>query len=220
MSKAIVLVALRRERQRKAAVVAETIEHASMRVASGGLPVLALVEKQPGLLAAPHVDVVLDAQFLDHHGLRNVARENLDPLLEPLEDSGARIVSRQNPARADDVVQRLNDGRRQLFHALRQRLHDEIVAVAIDDERRQQVGFAVNEPIRSRVDPQRRSKSDRRLEATPDQGIVGRRLSVRQHPERDLRSIAVERCPKELAARFRTATTSPGSAFASVTSER
>ena len=45
-----------------------------------------------------------------------------------------------------------DDRRQQPIHALRQRLHDEVVAVAIDDQRRQQVGFAVDQPVRGRVD--------------------------------------------------------------------
>ena len=36
--------------------------------------------------------------------------------------------------------------------ALRQRLHDQVVAVAIDDQRRQQIGFAVHQPVGGRVD--------------------------------------------------------------------
>ena len=45
--------------------------------------------------------------------------------------------------------------RQQAIHALRQRLHDEVVAVTIDDERREQIGFAVNQAVRRRVDGER-----------------------------------------------------------------
>ena len=98
-------------------------------------------------------------------------------------------------------VKRRDDRRQQPVHALRQRLHDEVVAVPIDDERRQQVGLAVHEAVRRRVDRQRLAKRDRRLDPPPHQRVVGRLLAVRQHPQRDLRSIAEERGPEQLTAR-------------------
>jgi hypothetical protein len=76
-----------------------------------------------------------------------------------------------------------------------------VVAVAIDDERRQQVGFAVHEAVGRRVDRQRGAKRDRHLDPLAHQRGVGRLLAVRQHPQRDLRSIAEERGADDLAAR-------------------
>ncbi len=78
--------------------------------------------------------------------------------------------------------------------ALRQRLHDEVVAVTIDDERRQQIRLAMHEPIGVGVERQRlRGSAMRVLEPRAHERLVGRRLAARQHPDRNLRSIAEER---------------------------
>ena len=110
------------------------------------------------------------------------------------------IVSGQNSARCDDALQGIDDDRRQFFHALGQRLDDKVIAVTIDDQRWEKIRFSVNEPERGRVDLKRRSKPDRRFEATPDQGAIGRRLTVGQHPDCDLRPLAVERLTENLSA--------------------
>ncbi len=96
----------------------------------------------------------------------------------------------------------VDDLRQQPVHALRQRLDDEVVAVAIDDERRQQIGLAVNQPIRRRVDAERARGTPRAASIRPfKQLVVGRPLAVGQHADRDLRSIAVQRVAERPAAR-------------------
>ena len=59
------LVAAASQHQREAAVVAEAVEHPAARVGRRGGAVLALIEEQPGLLAVPQIDVVLDAGLGD-----------------------------------------------------------------------------------------------------------------------------------------------------------
>src|SRR5262249_22378984 len=76
--------------QREASVVAEAVEQAAPRIRCACDAVLALVEEQPGLLAAAQVDVVLDARLADGHTVRNLAGEDVDPLLQSLERAGPR----------------------------------------------------------------------------------------------------------------------------------
>ena len=195
------LVARAAEHQREAAVVAEAVEQPAARVGGGRRAVFPLVEKQTGLLSAPEIDVVLDAGFRHRHGLRHVAGQDLDPLLEPFEHSRPRIVARENPARLQQLGEHRRQRRQQPIHPLRQRLNDQVVAVAVDNQRRQEVRFAVHQPIRARVDRERLAKRDRRFETPADQREVGRRVAVRQHAERDLRAVAVERGPERASSR-------------------
>ena len=69
-------------------------------------PVLALVEEQPGLLPAAQIDVVLDAGLAHVHRLRDLAAEDLDALVEPLERPRAGIVARKNAARREQAEAR------------------------------------------------------------------------------------------------------------------
>ena len=84
-----------------------------------------------------------------------VAVQHLDRLLEPFERAHLGIVARQDARRREQLDEQLRHRRQQAIHALRQRLHDQVVAVAIDDERRQQIGFAVHQPVGGRVELQR-----------------------------------------------------------------
>ncbi len=63
-----------------------------------------------------------------------------------------------------------------------------------------QIRFTVDEPKCGRVDLQRRSKAYRRFQATAEQSLVGWRLAIGQHPDRNLRSIAVQGRTEKLAA--------------------
>ena len=102
----------RRERQREPAVVAEAVEQPSARVARGRLAVLALIEKQPGLLPAPRIDLVARrrprAPSMDSG---TVAVQHLDPLLEPFEQRGpadrcargCRPAAAARPSDVDDL---------------------------------------------------------------------------------------------------------------------
>ena len=147
------LVALRRQRQREAAVVAEAVEQAAARVARRGRAVLALIEKQPGLLAAPQIDVVLDAALGDGRRVSGTSPASTSTRCSSPSSSRARGSLRARmPRGLQQLAQRRDDDRQQPVHALRQRLHDQVVAVAIDDQRRQQVGFAVDQPVGGRVD--------------------------------------------------------------------
>ena len=167
-----------------------------MRVERRGRPVLALVEKQPRLLTVPHVDVVFHARFAHGDRLGHLARQQIHALLEALQQTRAGVVPRQNPFRVEQIVQRGDDCRRQPVHTLRQGLQNEVVAVPVDDEGRQQIRFAVDEPVCRGIDRQRRAETNRRLQTTANERVVGHAVAVREHADGDLRSIAVERLPE------------------------
>jgi hypothetical protein len=114
-------------------VVAEAIEQASPRIPGRRGPILTLIEKQPGFLAPAQIDVVLDAALADGDSGRHLSAEDLHALLEALQDSGSRVVARENPARMHEVVQRRNDGRQKTIDSLGEGLHDEIFAIPIDN---------------------------------------------------------------------------------------
>ena len=90
--------------QREPAVVAEAVEQPSARVARGRLAILALIEKQPGLLSAPQVDVVLDAAFDHADRFGHVAGQHVHALLQPFEQARARVVAREDPARRQQIA--------------------------------------------------------------------------------------------------------------------
>ena len=114
-------------------------------------------------------------------------------LLEPLEQAHARIVAREDPGGPDELRQRRRDLRQPAIGPLRQRLHDQVVAVPIDDQRRQPVRLAVDEPVRRRVERQRLAIGDRRGQAPLDEIGGGRRRAELDHPQGDLGLVAEQR---------------------------
>ena len=182
-----------REPQRESAVVAEAVEQPAARVARRRLAVLALIEKQPGLLALAQIDLVLDRALRARRPCRAPRRQHRRPSAPALRAPAPwdRCAPGCPPARA--AREHAGHRRQQPIHALRQRLHDQVVAVAIDDERRQQVRLAVHEPVRGRVELRATRGTESPLEPRPQQRLVGRRVAARQHPDRNLRPIAEER---------------------------
>ena len=143
----------------------------------------------------------------------------VDVLLEPFEQAHARIVAREDALRcasstSSSVI------RQQPIGALRQRLHDEVVAVAIDDERRKQIAFAVHEPIRGGVDVEPLAERDRLLEPRSPEAAIDGHVVLRQDPQRDLRAIAVKSARQKPAVRPDDAHHGAGSARPSATSAR
>jgi hypothetical protein len=74
-------------------------------------------------------------------------------------------------------------------HARRRHLHDDHVAVTIDDEAGQAVGLGVDESERLGADEQRVRGAPRRRcgKALGDQALPGLLLAPRQHPHADVR---------------------------------
>ena len=136
-----------------------------MRVPRRRLTVLALIEEQSRLLAVPRIDVVGDARLAHRDGLRHRAVQHFDLLLQSFEQTDLGIVPRQNAFGAGELHQQRHQGRQQAIHALRQRLHHKVVGIAIDDQRRQEIGFAVDQAIRRGVDVEGVAESRSRARA-------------------------------------------------------
>ena len=122
--------------------------------------------------------------------------QHLDALLESFEQSDTRIVSRQHSRRAGRLHEQGNELGERPIHSLRQRLHDDHVRVAVDNERRQQVGFAVHQPERCRIDGQTLAIGDRGLDPPLPERRVDLLILAREHAQRDLRLVAVQPAPK------------------------
>ncbi len=147
------------------------------------------------------IDVVLNRPFPDDHALRNAPVQHVHGLGKALERPDLRVVPRQDAGRLHDLEQALRDERQQAIHPLRECLHHQIVAVPVDDQRRQQVRFAVDETIRARVELQGRSIPDRGVETYAHQRLIRRILAAREHADRDLRPIAEQRRADDAPAR-------------------
>ena len=159
-----------------------------------------MVKEETSLLTVSQVDLEFDTELSDQHQVRHVARQHFDGLRQAVEYPCARVIARENAFRIQPVSQRTNDNRQQPIRSLRQRLHNQIVAIPIDDEGGKQVGLAVHEPVRVAVDVQRFPKGNRRVDPCRDQRLVRRSLSQGQHPNRDLRLVAVERVANHAAS--------------------
>ena len=75
-----------------------------------------------------------------------------------------------------------------------------MLTVSIDDEPRKEIRLAMDEAIGGRVDFERRAKPDGRVEAPAHERFVGNVIAVRQHPQRNLGSIAEQRAAERTAA--------------------
>ncbi len=77
--------------------------------------------------------------------------------------------------------------------ALRQRLQDHPIRVPIDDQRRQAVGFPVDQPIRGGVDAKRVAKGRGSRDPVAPAVVAEASIALADHPQRDLGPIAEER---------------------------
>ena len=118
--------------------------------------------------------------------------QNCDRLLEALEQPDARIVAGENPGRLQPCDEQLGELRQQPVDPLDQGLEDQVVAVTIDDQPGQSVGFAVHQAVGGGVDPKRRAIPDGGIEPRPPQIECRGLVASSQQPQGDLGSIAVE----------------------------
>ena len=79
--------------------------------------------------------------------------------------------------RLKQLHEQAGDRREQAIGALRERLQHEAVAVAIDDERREEIGLTVHEPAGAGIDVQGLPVGNRRLEPRAP-GVHGRRILI------------------------------------------
>jgi hypothetical protein len=119
--------------------------------------------------------------------------ENVDGLRQPFERPDLWIVARKNPAGAEQIDELLRQKRQQPIHPCESVWHHEVVAVSVDDQRRQQVASPCTSRYGRRVEAQRLAIPQRRFQPAAEERLVRRLVTMRQHPDRDLRSIAEQR---------------------------
>ena len=86
--------------------------------------------------------------------------------------------------------------RQPAIRALRKRLDYQVIAVLVDDQRREAIRFSVDKTVRRRVDVQPVAKRHGHCQTLPPDAFAGRLVTRRDHPQRDLRSRAPERTAK------------------------
>src|SRR6185295_7075687 len=172
--------------------VAEGVEDAPARVGAGHRVVLALVEEQARLLPAPQVGLEADVPLLHLHPLRHLPVEQADALVEALQRPHARVVALEDSRRP----QQLDEDPDQLvlarLGALRQCLDDEMISVAVDDQRGEAVAFAVDQPARGGSLRHRLPPAHGGLDPVAQERL-GERVAAIDHAEADLRPRRVER---------------------------
>ncbi len=140
------------DRESEAAVVTEAIEHFAGCVAASGQVVLALVEERAGLLSfrrRSYTKLIPFSLAIISSGTSPCS--TLTRLVEAFEQAHLWIIAFEDAFRREEFDQDFDEEVLQAVSRLAQRLYNEIIAVAIDDERRQMVRFAVDEPKGIRV---------------------------------------------------------------------
>ena len=138
--------------QSETAGITEDVEHARIpHVAREHRAIGGLIEIPAGLLPRRKRHAIRDAAFRHLDEIRDLAEGGLDAAFESLEFADRRIVLPQERLRRHDFDERVLDIRLHGFHAGSSDLGDEHVAVAIDDETGQQVGFTEDETVKRHV---------------------------------------------------------------------
>ncbi len=194
------LVRLGGELQREPARIAEAVEHASADILGGRLSILPLIEKGASLLAVVRINVIANPALSNGDDVGDGAMKRRHRLIKALEEPYARIISREHTQRIDELHQHVDQFRQQPIGCLRQGLHDEIVVVAIDDERGNQIAFGMHQPIRRRLDRQALAERQRLRKTGPPKRSVDLHVMPRHQPQRDLRLIAEKRTAEKAAA--------------------
>ena len=112
------------------------------------------------------IDQVFDPALahFDDLGYRAVLHRH--GLLQALEQPDARIIAGQDSGRLEAIDEQRDEVRKQAIDALHERLENEVVTIAIDDQSRQPVGLAVDHPIGCGVDAKRLPVARRRVHST------------------------------------------------------
>ena len=161
-----------------------------MRVTRRGLAILPLIQEQPGLLAVPGIDVVGNRSLFHCDGRRDLTVEELHLLLEALEQAHLGIVAAQHAFGAGQLHQQADQRRQQRIHALRQRLQHQVVPVLVDNQRRQQVRLAMDEPVRGGVHAKGGAEVDGALQSAAPEGLVDDDVTARDDAQDNLRLVA------------------------------
>ena len=186
--------------EREASLIAETIEHVSRRIAPRGEMVFALVEKRSGFLALGKVADERHAVFLGQNFGRHFAVKHADALFETLEHTHLGVVAFDDALGREPFHKNIDERAFQTVACLAERLKNEIIAIAIDDHRRQQIRFAIDQAagvgvFDNQVTIGGGPANPRGQECTIDGNVL-----ASQQADRNLRFVAVKRAPDEVSA--------------------
>ncbi len=181
----------------KAACGCEAIERGAVAVTRGGDVVLALVEKDAGLLPVEQVGFESEAVHSDGNGLVEGAGEDSDFAREFFEGSDGGIVTGDDGAGGELSLESSDDFRGGAVHGLIESLESEDVVVAVDDEGGKAIRFAVDHAIGRGVFDDGPAKEFGRGEAGSE---VDGRDGAGEHAQGDLRGGAVVGLADELIA--------------------
>src|SRR5207244_13611050 len=98
-----------------------------------------------GRLALPNVHVETAAVLDDRDDVRDMPGQYLYFPVQCIEGEDAWIVALQATRRVEQILERCDDLALHPVGGLRQRLHDEVVAITVHDQGRQAVSFAVDQ---------------------------------------------------------------------------
>ena len=184
--------------------VREGVQHRPTRGPPADLgAVLALIEVEAGLLAALEVQAEAARALAD-----------LDLGLAPPDEPAARVVESLDGrrrgvaapvdgARARDLGAELGQPAGVGRHSPGQRLEDEDVAVAIEDQAREEIALAEDEADGVAVVAEAPAEGRRGLEPPAEEGVVDGLVPPRHEPAHDLGPGIVEAAAEEAAVRGR-----------------
>ena len=126
-----------RAREREGALVCETIQHApALRMARNSGVAVHLVEVKSGLLPAHEIHFKLQPADGDREWRGPFAVQHGHVLLHAFRNPHRRVVARDDARGLHDFEQRGGDEVEPHVHRERERLHHEVITVAIHDEPR------------------------------------------------------------------------------------
>ena len=141
------LCAAGQRRDSKAARIAKAVQHvAAHRKRADATAILALVEKEPGLLAGDYIDLVAQRILEQAHAFRQHAVSGAGARRQAFERPHLRIRPLVDRRAARSGDQRRDDAVAPCFGPRVMQLHDDDLAVAVGNHAGQPVGFGMHQP--------------------------------------------------------------------------
>src|SRR6266545_7611934 len=175
----------------EAALVGEAVQDAPAGVGPGRGMVLALVEEEAGLLAVVEVGQVRDPVLLHLDRRGDGPVEQADLRFQPFELAHLGVVALEDPLRLEQLPKRVHDLALAPVHTLGERLHDEVVAVAVDHQGGEAIALAVDHAVGGGARGHRLAPAQRRGQPLAEEAS-SQGLAALHHAEADLRPRRVE----------------------------
>ena len=137
--------------QREAPGAGETIERASVSMTRNRHVILTLIQKDTCLLTFDQIGFQLESVHRNGDRTIQFALDQFDFARQLFERAYRRIVPQHDGARRKLCIKRGDDFGGCAVHPLIERLDDEAIGIAVDNERRQEIRFRVNEAIGGRI---------------------------------------------------------------------